>query len=180
MPVGCLVIDEIKSGENALSGLAFSKKLRVYPYIPRAREPLREGLQALLHRMRSERGAASILARGTGCGAALALAEQLPVERLVLLEPEAMFRRTMIWERFRGEAAEKDIDRQARRLCAFARRNLSLCVADALVVEAAESRGHRLLAEGGLGAHGRLLRLSSNDAEETRQAIERFLCVGEG
>ncbi|MBR1820502.1 MAG: hypothetical protein IJ769_02645, partial [Clostridia bacterium] len=85
MRVGCLMIDDPLSGENLLSGLSLDSSVRVYPFRPRVGERLWDRLQSLLQRARSECGAVAILARGAGCGAALALAEQLPVDRLALV-----------------------------------------------------------------------------------------------
>lgn len=73
------------------------------------------------------------MAAGTGCAPALALACQLPVEKLVLIDPAAPVRLSL---RSRGHAGAeaRRRDRALRRLAAFARRNLPLCVSDVLIV----------------------------------------------
>lgn len=196
--VGCLVIDNLRPGENALSGLLSACGARPFAYVWRSGAPLMEELRALLHRARVECGAASILARGTGCGAALALAEQLPVERLALIEPaEALTPRPFLRALNTGatRVAETPCKREAadgwqlRRVCAFARRNLSLCVSDALVIEGERSDGWHRLEAGGLSAHSRLVRLAipaesgeilyTNCENALKRAIIAFLCAGD-
>lgn len=145
--VGCLVIDDPMSGENWLSGLSLPEGLCPYPYSWRAGEGLFESLQTLLQRARAECGAACVLARGAGCAAALALAEQLPVERLVLVHPS-----------LRRLRAPKSFARACNRIAYFAAQNLSLCVCDALIVARKEERGARQIARA-LKANCRVCRL---------------------
>ncbi len=142
-PLGCLMIDDPVPGEHRLSGLSLPDGLRPYPFQWRTGETPLPGLQALLHRARSQCGAACVLARGAGCLAALALAEQLPVERLALIRPAALTGRM-------------------RRLSGYALRNLALCVSDALIVDGADARLARRL-ERGLSANGRVERLPPPD-----------------
>lgn len=177
IPVGCVVIDDPGSGGRGLSGFCRANGLRAYPCDWSGAERPLSLLQGLLQRARGECGAAAILARERGCGAALALAEQLPVERLALIEPEASLNRRRV--------GLGPIDR----LDAFARRNLSLCVSDALVIERADSRGARRLRSGGFCAHARLARLAfdvESDKElyticenTLKSAITHFLRAGE-
>ena len=133
--VGCLMIDDPMSGENWLSGLSLPATLRPYPFSWRAGEGLLGSLQTLLQRARGECGAAVLLARGAGCAAALALAEQLPVERLALVDPA-----------FRRLRAPKALARPFNRMSYFAAQNLSLCVSDALIVAGEDSRDARRIA----------------------------------
>lgn len=191
--VGCLVIDNLRPGENSLSGLLSACGARPFGYEWRPGAPLMDQLRTLLHRARVECGAASILARGTGCGAALALAEQLPVERLALIEPGEALRpfrsaHAMGATRATGVLCASD-RRQLCRINAFARRNLSLCVSDTLVIEGERSDGWRRLDEGGLSAHSRLYRLAidaesgeimyTNCENALKRAIIAFLCAGD-
>ena len=146
-PVGCILIDEPTSGENLLSGLSFPDGIAPHAFHRPAGERPLPALQTLLQRVRREYGAACVLARGTGCMAALALAEQLPVERLALVEPAC----EPAWALIR-----------ARRFTGFAMRNLALCVSDALIVDGADARLARRL-ERGLSANGRVKRLPPPD-----------------
>lgn len=132
-PVGCILIDEPTSGENLLSGLSFPDGIAPHAFHRPAGERPLPALQTLLQRVRREYGAACVLARGTGCMAALALAEQLPVERLALVEPAC----EPAWALIR-----------ARRFTGFAMRNLALCVSDALILEAGDGRVARRIAKG--------------------------------
>ena len=141
--VGCILIDDPMSGESVLSGLSFPADIAARPFDWRARQRPLPGLQALLHAVRQEFSAASLLARGVGCALALALAEQLPVERLALIEP-----------RF----ATIQSPWRLRRLSAYAARNLALCVSDCLILEAAPTRQGRRIARG-LSFSGRVTRL---------------------
>lgn len=171
-------------GADALSGLLLGSGIPAYAFEWRAGEPLMDGLRTILHRVRRECGAASVLARGTGCGAALALAEQLPVERLALIEPaEALVHNlNRLWRSDRRAST-------VRRVGAFARRNLSLCVADALVIEGEQSEGWRLLHDGGMAAHSRLIRLAipadtvdnlyTNCENALKRPVTGFLTAGE-
>ncbi len=164
--VGCVAIDDPMSGENRLSGLSCAPCLVAYPFDWRAGERAFEELQTLLQRARSTCGAAAILARGLGCMAALALAEQLPVDRLALVAP--------LQERMRGR---KPLARTFNRIALFARQNLSLCVSDVLIVEAAGSRAGRKLVSLGLGAHSRvsMLEMAAETGPELYTICENTL-----
>ena len=146
--VGCIAIDEPMSGENRLSGLSCAPGLVVFPFEWRAGEDALGALQTLLQRARSSCGAAAIVARGLGCLAALALAEQLPVDRLALVEPRL--------GRLRGRGT---LARCFNRIALFARQNLSLCVSDVLIVQTGDTRAGRKLVSLGLGAHSRVARV---------------------
>jgi len=91
-------------------------------------------LQISLQEARSRWDPCGVIAEGTGCAAALALACQLPVDGIVLIDPALP-----PWDPFGRERASvrPEIARarkEMRRLAAFARRNLALCVGDMLIV----------------------------------------------
>lgn len=111
-----------------------------------------EQLQSALQRLDAGRGGRAIIAVSEGCAAALALASQLPVARIVLLDPVPVRRR---WRRdhrsFPGKDSEAEgVLRTVRRLAGFARRNLPLCVSDLLIVEHGRGAGRH----GAIGAYG--------------------------
>ena len=136
--VGLILIDAPVPGESPLSGLSLPSGIVAHPFEWRAGEPPLPALQSLLQRVRRAFGGASILARGAGCMAALALSEQLPVERLALMEPD-----------LRVDASlPLRLARDLRRLSAFAMRNLTLCVSDALILERKTTRLGRRIARG--------------------------------
>ena len=191
--VGCLIIDELISGENDLSGFSFDwavkrgqAGLELFPLVWRGGDLL-GAAQAQLYAAREACDAIAVLARGTGCGLALALAEQLPVDRLVLIEPKLP--RMRWWRRRAGTGEDAGRRAQLRRLWGFARRNLSLCVSDALLIEGqGASFGARLCAQG-LSAHCCVRRLSirgengsilfTNCENEVKGCVEVFLRAGE-
>ena len=182
---GCLCIGEITSGTSDPSGCFPFMELPGIEALPfRCPEgaELWDALRIALQELRSRRAVACILARGTGCAAALALAEQLPVDRLVLMEPIMnLSGRDMPWHPSDARL------RQARKLAGFARRNLSLCVSDTLIVESdLHTDASRL---GGLSAHCRVCRLKIGGKRgnklytireiDVKQAISCFLRAGE-
>lgn len=184
--VGCLVIDDPLAGEGTLPGLSSfvdAARLRVAPFRWREAAEVHGALQNALHALRQACPSTVVAARGLGCGAALALAAQLPVERLALIEP-----RVALPKRIETHMPAS-LGRQLRRLCLFARRNLSLCVCDALIVEGPRARQARALARAGLGAHCRVLRLEAmgvcdkllcpNGEFDVKEAVSRFLWRGE-
>lgn len=123
--LGCLYIDELVPGRSDSSGpsVFIEADGEAREIEAPVRGELWGRLQNALQAVRARCDVCAILARGTGCAAALALAEQLPVDRLVLYEPCLSVPR--------GTGA---LSRQARRIAAYARRNVSLCVADTLVI----------------------------------------------
>ena len=164
-------------------------ELAARPFAWAAGERLLGGLQAQLQLAREGFRYSGILARGAGCGAALALAEQLPVDRLALIEPpEALHTFPRPGPRAPGDPALSKRRRQVRRLNAFARRNLSLCVADVLVAEKPDAAFARRLWEGGLRDHSRVVRLAipgeigrvlyTNCENMAKRAIIDFLRAG--
>lgn len=96
-----------KTGYEHAQGLVFHEN-----------EPLLSQAQAALWRARRKGGWVCVAARGSACEIALALASQLPVDRLALLSP---------LQDGRG------LPRELRRLRAFARRNLALIIAEIAV-----------------------------------------------
>ena len=160
--VGCILIEDPLSGESALSGLSLPPEIQAFPFAWRAEERSFPVLQTLLQQVRGEYGSACILARGAGCMAALALAEQLPVERLALVEPVPA-------------------RRQARRIALFAMSNLALCVSDALIVARNPGRMARRIARG-IGFHGRAALLlagkSGDNLYTNREKIEKDALIG--
>lgn len=152
--MACVVIDDFLSGMSRLSGLSSflaAKGVRVCAPKPAGAGYLLPALQDALQAARSGTGGASVVACGTGCGAALALAEQLPVERLALIDPRS--------PRAVGSGVDPALLRKAVRLDRFARRNLPLCVSDVLVIHARPS-GHDRPQAAFIGTgrlHGRLL-----------------------
>lgn len=133
--VGCLFIGDIASGCSCQENGAWARSVPgVDVQIFRCPEPRRlwDALQGALHEIRRGQGEAAIMAVGTGCAGALALACQLPVEKLVLIEPSLPVR---VSHTGPGCTRARQMGRMARRLAAFTRRNLPLCVSDILTVE---------------------------------------------
>lgn len=121
---GCLLIDDPLYDIGGLSALADALArggLRTETFAWDRTRRLHLSLQRAYQHIRRDGAVNGIAALGAGCDCALALACQLPADRLALLEP-------MRW-RAEGEAA-----RQMRRIRAFARRNAAFCVADVLIV----------------------------------------------
>ena len=151
---------------------------------PSGGAPLWEGLQVAYQSLRRGCDACGIMARDLGCAGALAIAEQLPVDRLVLIEPSLSVGR-------RGARRAGDdpflapMWREMRRLAAFARRNLPLCVSDVLIVEGGNRPVGRWDPIDRLPGHARVVRLrlcgkTGDDLYTIREiavkaAISRFL-----
>lgn len=107
----------------------------IYPFRCENSRGLWERLQSALLDLRVEWGAAAAIAVGTGCAPVLALACQLPMEKLVLIDPAAPARTSRLSLGKGSEAADDGRRvRALRRFAAFARRNLPLCVSDMLIV----------------------------------------------
>ena len=122
--IGCLLIEDPLYDIDALDDLYLSlhrNGVRAARFIWDRHERFHPSLQRAYQRIRRDDAVNGIVAIGAGCDCALALACQLPAERLALLEP-------VDWQG-RGEDA-----RQLRRIRSFARRNAAFCVADALIV----------------------------------------------
>ena len=187
MSAGCLCIDDITSGTSDPSGPFLFRGLsgvETWPFRCPEGENLWDGLRVALQALRKRWETVGVAAQGTGCAAALALAEQLPVDRLALVDPLLSIRGTG-----RGGGAMSADARVLRRIAAFARRNLSLCVSDTLIVETgADCVDCRRLADA-LSTHCRVerIRFDVKTGEklykireiEVKQAISRFLQAGE-
>ena len=187
--VGCLFIGDIASDGSGQEGGAWARDVpgvdvRVFHCVqPRG---LWSALQGALYEVRRERGEAAIMAVGTGCAGALALACQLPVEKLVLIDPSLPGRAALTGTGGVDCARARQTQRTARRLAAFARRNLPLCVSDILTVECRRDddggiprrlfgnpvncRVSRLLLRGGSAKELYTIR-----EFEVKEAISRFL-----
>ena len=125
---GCLLIDEAKPGTAILSGLCASFQGLGMPaglFCLDDGKNLHERLQTAYYEVRRRCAVPTIVARGQACWAALALAVQLPAERLALLDAGAIGLRYAPAETLRTVA----------RLRGFAVRNLSFCTADILVLD---------------------------------------------
>ena len=136
MDIGCLVIDGLMSGERMLSGLSSfltGRGVRAEDYTA-DREMLHLSLQLAYQRVRRPEGVTGAAASGDGCVAALALAGQLPVDRLVLVEPR--------WPAQLPEGP-RDLRRQAARLRGYAADGLPVCACDVLVLIAGEDHDLR-------------------------------------
>jgi len=124
LDTGCLLIDDPLCPIGALDATARTLHengvwTEVFRWDGNGR--LYASLQKAYQRVRRDKALNGIAAMGAGCDCALALACQLPADRLVLLEP-------MEW-RAPGERA-----RQLRRIRNFARQNAAFCVSDVLVI----------------------------------------------
>jgi len=131
--LGCLFIDDLSRRHGRLRPPVIpGVEVRVFCCTdPR---DLWDRLQTDLQVVRAERGGCAVVASGTGCAAALALACQLPVDKLALIDPVAPDRPSL--RRIPAEPPDAAaLRRVLRRLAAFARRNLPLCVCDLLIVE---------------------------------------------
>lgn len=178
----CLCVGDITSESNGDFGRLFfhgAPGVEVVSFRRGDARDMWDRLQAALNGGRDDRGGAVILARGTGCAAALALAEQLPAERVALIEPFLAPPRG-------GTGA---FDRLVGRMGRFAYRNLPLCAADVLVAARAGNPAWRRLRPGALWPHGRLIRLEipagyadnmlNNRENMVNRAISCFLQTGE-
>jgi len=136
--VGCLYVDGRLFDRHALDGSDLVSDIpgvEIHPFHCANIHVLWDRLQCALYDLRGEWGTAAMIAVGAGCAPALALACQLQVEKLVLIDPSAPVRAS----RLSGKKGNEDSDdgqrvRALRRLAAFARRNLPLCVSDMLII----------------------------------------------
>ena len=121
---GCLLIDDPLYDIHALDATAQALKargIRAETFRRDGARTMYDALQRAYQRVRRDGAVSGIVAQGAGCDCALALACQLPSDRLVLLEP-------MRWH------DDGPVGRQLKRIRAFARQNAAFCVADALIV----------------------------------------------
>ena len=187
--VGCLYIDGSLFDRRVCDGSGFVSDIpgvKIYPFHCANIRDLWDRLQSALYDLRSEWGAAAAIAVGTGCAPALALACQLPVEKLVLIRPAAPALPSRLLRKGNEDADDGLRLRALRRLAAFARRNLPLCVSDMLVVgHGAESGEDALRRAYGNPVNCRVDRLDvrgKNDKDlytirefAVKAAISRFL-----
>lgn len=124
--IGCLMINELTSEERQLSGLSvFLGKKGIYSRHFNIGEDRRihAQLQSAYQKVCANSKERCIIGAGTGSIGALALAAQLPVDRLILMD-EAFF--------YKEEETGKQ--KQFKRLAGFANRNISFCVTNALLI----------------------------------------------
>ena len=137
-PIGCLLIDELKPGANALAGLhAFleSAGIRAARFEFGAGRHLLDGVRSAYYDARRGADSGAIVGLGSGCCAALAVAEHLPVSRLVLIVPPNA-------PDFSGLSPA--CRRQITRMESFSRRNAAFCVSDVLHIRARGGEGPAL------------------------------------
>ncbi|MBR0367340.1 MAG: hypothetical protein IJH86_02975 [Clostridia bacterium] len=121
---GFLLIDDPLYDIRALDAAAHALKargMRAEAFRRDGARPLYDALQRAYQCVRRDGAVSGIIAQGAGCDCALALACQLPSDRLVLVEP-------MRWR------DDGPVGRQLKRIRAFARQNAAFCVADALII----------------------------------------------
>lgn len=124
--IGCLMINELTSEERQLSGLSvFLGKKGIYSRHFNIMEgkKIHSQLQLAYQKVCANSRERCIIGAGTGCIGALALAAQLPVDRLVLMDEVSS-----------KEEGEMGKQRQFKRLAGFANRNISFCVTNALLI----------------------------------------------
>lgn len=122
--IGCLVIENLSSGGQKLSGLCdYLKELGFGIELFRwnGEADLYGCLMDAFQQVHSRYGSGYIIASGAGIYGAIALCIQLPVERAVLIDIPS------------EEETENDVG-QIRRLRRFVRRNSAFCLADILFV----------------------------------------------
>ena len=98
-----------------------SHGFRTERFVPAGGPGLHAALQRAYQRIRRDDAPSGILAYGTGCDCALALAGQLPADRLALLYP-------LDWQ------GTGPLARSLRGVRRYARRGAAFCVADVLIV----------------------------------------------
>lgn len=130
------------------------KKMQVQRLIFNENEPLLYQAQAALWDMRRQYSWVCVAAEGRYNAAALALAAQLPVDRLALMGG---------WTEAAGAC------RRFARLRNYALRNLSLVISDIMLVGAPEADIRRMIRG---RRHGRLCVLPGQDWEECAGLIE--------
>lgn len=94
--------------------------------------------QAALWELRRRCGWICVAAEGAGAGVALALAAQLPVDRVALIGETPL-------DSLAGHGRRSARARELIRVNAFARRNLALVIAEVLLVDVDEAQRRRLI-----------------------------------
>ena len=140
--VGCLYIGDIAAGVPDGASCDWSsgvQDVEMHVFQDTQARGLWERLQSALQASRAGSRVCAVTAVGTGCAAALALACQLPVERVVLIDPVPPARTPHGLSRPEAGPEVDCLRKTLRRLATFARRNLALCVSDILLVGEGES-----------------------------------------
>ena len=174
--IGCLLIDDILNGEGGSRELAPLLKCagvltRVFE--PVAGIPLYPSLQRAWQSVRMEDGVSSVMAWGSGCDAALALAGQLPVDRLILAGPS------------RWRTDRTALSRTLGRIRRYALRGAAFCVAGVWVIpgpgtdDALPARLSRALFNCPVAVAGRAEDLCTERKEVMNSAVLHFLRRGE-
>ena len=134
--LGCLLIGERSGGRlEPLEALLRARGTRT---VCIGGEGLLDAAQEGLRQARGT-GGVCIAAEGEMWAAALALAAQLPVERIVLIAPE---------DRDRAISVRDERSRRLQRLKAYAKRNLFFCISSILLLEIpVETRSDRRVDE---------------------------------
>ncbi len=132
---------------------------------------LHAALQRAYQHIRRDGAVSGALAVGAGCDCALALAGQLPMDRLVLLEP-------LDWQASGGGA------KALKRVRGYAWRGAAFCVADALLLAGPATtdelvvRWRRALCNSRFTALRPSVDLWTNRKEVLKLGVFRFLCDG--
>lgn len=122
--VGCLLIDDVLNGGNALADwlpALTERGVRAERFRWDGREGLYPALQRAYQRVRRDDGVSCLLAWGSGCHCALALAGQLPADRVALIDPS-------------DGPEDAAILREYSRVRRYARRGAAFCAASVLIV----------------------------------------------
>lgn len=173
MKAGCLLIGDLLFEPEALADwLPFlrEKGLRAEAFRP-GEGDLHLSLQRAYQRVRQEDGLSALLAAGSGCDCALALAGQLPADRLALVNP-------LDWQGRGGLAGALN------RVRRYARRGAGFCVADVLILPGLHTppdlvtRWQRELRNCRVHSLGTTEDMWTNRKEVLKLAVYRFLMEG--
>ena len=172
--LGCLLIGDLVFEPEALagwSGFLSEHGALVESFRPGAGD-VHLSLQRAYQRARREDGISAILAAGSGCDLAVALAGQLPVDRLALLNP-------LDW------AGRGGLSGQLDRIRRYAWRGADLCVADVLLLPGLHTppelpgRWRRALRNSRLHLWEPAEEMWTNRKEVLKLAVLQFLLDGE-
>ena len=173
MRAGCFLVGDLLFEPEALSDwLPFLLEKGVCAGVFRPEEgDLHLSLQRAYQRVRQEDGISTILAAGSGCDCALALAGQLPVDRMALIHP-------LDWQGRGGMAGRLNAIRR------YARRAASFCVADTLILPGLHTSTELMKRWQGALYNSRVGMLKTsedmwtNRKEVLKLAVYRFLMEG--